>query len=92
MQFYIEKWLSSHGQACGFYATIYNEYYQGQLVLRKPSIPFRKGADRNEKLLFLNENFSFFSNASLFLPHCQIDEEKKRCDRGKKGERRLTKK
>lgn len=24
MQFYIEKWLSSHGQACGFYATIYN--------------------------------------------------------------------
>jgi len=25
MQFYIEKWLSSHGQACGFYATIYNK-------------------------------------------------------------------
>ena len=25
MQFYIEKRLSSHGQACGFYAKIYND-------------------------------------------------------------------
>lgn len=59
MQFYIEKWLSSHGQACGFYATIYNEYYQGQLVLRKPSIPFRKKPIETKSC-------SFLMKASLF--------------------------
>ena len=31
MQIYIEKRLSSHGQACGFYATIYN-YTQGKIL------------------------------------------------------------
>jgi len=40
MQFYIEKWLSSHGQACGFYATIYNENIDSSYQSRAYSVRF----------------------------------------------------
>ena len=39
MKFYIERRLSSHRQACGFYATIYNKFqylYTGCKLRHRP--------------------------------------------------------